>query len=245
MEIGGFLLPYPGKHVATSNQFVGQIQDIDREFLECVKLLVPYVVSEEKLIAKQMDGKDVKGKDMLVHIKHFVKFFKDGDYSSLETAVEATAAEYRRAASAKAYKLYKDEMEKFYSKHAMIPIEFLKMHHDEVKKRSLKEYENYSRITISEHEGQSIEELKSKIEKKYCQYEKNTRTLTKTIAPQGTLKTLAICSAIPGSSILFCGIGIGAGSVMLAASAGGLFLLSSAVCVPLYIYLKAKNKKEQ
>lgn len=49
--------------------FIISLTDIDREFLECVKLLVPYVVSEEKLIAKQMDGKDVKGKDMLVHIK--------------------------------------------------------------------------------------------------------------------------------------------------------------------------------
>lgn len=45
------------------------LTDVDREFLECVKLLVPYVVSEEKLIAKQMNCKDVEGKDMLVHIE--------------------------------------------------------------------------------------------------------------------------------------------------------------------------------
>lgn len=43
--------------------------DIDDDFLEFIKLLVPYVVSEGKVTTKRMNGKDVKGKDMLVYIK--------------------------------------------------------------------------------------------------------------------------------------------------------------------------------
>lgn len=245
VETGGFLLPYPGKDVATSNLFVGRIQDIDREFLECVKLLVPYVVSEEKLIAKQMNCKDVEGKDMLVHIEQFVKFFKDGDYNSLKTAVEATSAEYRQEASEKAYKLYKDEMKKLFSEDAVIPINYLKMQHDISKKRSLEKYEDYPRIKIWEYEEKSIKELESKIEKKYCQYEKNTIKPTKKITLKEKLKKLAIFSAVPGSSLVVCGIGIGAGSVIVAAGAGGFFFLSSAACVCSYLYLKARNKKEQ
>lgn len=43
--------------------------DMDDDFLEFIKLLVPYVVSENKLTTKQMNGEDVKGKDMMVYVK--------------------------------------------------------------------------------------------------------------------------------------------------------------------------------
>lgn len=43
--------------------------DIDQEFLEFVKIFVPYVIPENNLKPKQMNGRDLKGKDMLVYIK--------------------------------------------------------------------------------------------------------------------------------------------------------------------------------
>lgn len=43
--------------------------DIDDDFLEFIKLLVSNVVSENKLTTKQMNGEDVRGKDMLVYVK--------------------------------------------------------------------------------------------------------------------------------------------------------------------------------
>lgn len=115
LDIDGFLLPYPGKVVATNHQFAGLVKDMDDDFLEFIKLLVPYVVSENKLTTKQMNGEDVKGKDMMVYVKNFITFLRDRDYETLETAVEATAAAYRNSAFKTAYKLYEEEMEKVIS----------------------------------------------------------------------------------------------------------------------------------
>lgn len=52
--------------------------DIDEDFLEFVRKLVPYVIPANKVTPKRMNGKNVKGKEMLSYIKvriksHFLK----------------------------------------------------------------------------------------------------------------------------------------------------------------------------
>lgn len=43
--------------------------DIDQDFLKYVKMFLPYLIPENNLKPKQMNGKDLKGKDILVYIK--------------------------------------------------------------------------------------------------------------------------------------------------------------------------------
>lgn len=172
LEIGGFLLPYPGKTVATNHRFAGLVKDIDEEFLEFVKILVPYVVPENKLTTKRMNCKDVKGKDMLVYIKNFFELLSGGDYNTLETAVEATAAAYRNSAFEKAYKLYENMMEKPFKNWNLVSQETLKIHHTLAKQISLNEFTDCPRIKLAETEHLSIKKLEKKMEEKYPSYAK-------------------------------------------------------------------------
>lgn len=111
----------------------------------------------------------------------------------------------------------------------------------------MKKYSDYPRIKIHEHELKSIKELESKIENKYCQYEENTIQLqpTKKITLKEKLKELVKYSAVPSSSLLVCGIGLGAGSVIVAAGAGGFFFVSTTASVLYFLYSKAKNEKKE
>lgn len=103
------------------------------------------------------------------------------------------------------------------------------------------------RIKIHEHELETIKELKSKIKNKYCQYEENTIQMqpTKKITLKENLKELVKYSAVPSSSLLVCGIGLGAGSGIVAACAGGFFFLSTTASVLYFLYSKAKNEKKE
>lgn len=52
--------------------------DIEEDFLKVVRKLVPYVIPANKVTPKRMNGKNVKGKEMLSYIKvriksHFLK----------------------------------------------------------------------------------------------------------------------------------------------------------------------------
>lgn len=42
---------------------------MDENFVASVKMLVPYVLSRDKLVPKRINGRDVTGEDMLKYIK--------------------------------------------------------------------------------------------------------------------------------------------------------------------------------
>jgi atlastin len=61
-EMSCFLLPHPGKHVATNPNFKGEINDIDEEFILHLKDFMPLVLSPRNLVIKSQGGKEVKAK---------------------------------------------------------------------------------------------------------------------------------------------------------------------------------------
>lgn len=77
-EIRGFLLPYPGAKVARSNQFTGNLKDIDAEFLEYVKQLAHDLLAPENLRSKKVGGQALRGRDFVAYLNTFVKVF-NGD----------------------------------------------------------------------------------------------------------------------------------------------------------------------
>ncbi|GFX08776.1 atlastin-1 [Trichonephila clavipes] len=64
-----FLLPHPGLKVATNPHFDGRLSDIADNFRENLKVLVPYLLSSENLILKEVNGKKVTCKEMLEYFK--------------------------------------------------------------------------------------------------------------------------------------------------------------------------------
>ncbi|XP_065933795.1 atlastin-1 [Magallana gigas] len=111
-NIGGFLLPHPGKAVVTKQTYDGTVKEMDDDFVEMVKLLVPYILSRDMMMTKRINGMEVTGEDMSKYVRAFVKLLKNGEFPCPQTAFKATVAVGRQLAINAAYKFYKEGMEK-------------------------------------------------------------------------------------------------------------------------------------
>lgn len=78
-DINAFLLPYPEEMISKAEQFTGDIGQIDSDFIENVKLLVPSIFAPENLIIKQINGHKVHVEEFLANIRTFVDLFNSDE----------------------------------------------------------------------------------------------------------------------------------------------------------------------
>jgi len=106
-----FLLPHPGKHVATNPKFKGTITDIDEEFIEHLQLFVPEILSAPKLLVKELGGKAVKAKDLVTYFKSYMEIFKGNSMPEPKSMLEVTIEVNNLVSLASAKELYMASME--------------------------------------------------------------------------------------------------------------------------------------
>lgn len=111
-NIGGFLLPHPGKKVARKT-YDGIVKEMDDDFVESVQLLVPYILSKDKLVTKRINSVDVTGENMLKYIEAFVNVFKNGGLPTPQTLFQATAEVGYQLAIEEGFQIYIKEMTEF------------------------------------------------------------------------------------------------------------------------------------
>lgn len=68
-------MPYPGTKCATSCAF-GKLSDLDPEFTEQMKMLASMILAPENLVKKNINGYDVKVKDLLMYCKSYIDMFQ-------------------------------------------------------------------------------------------------------------------------------------------------------------------------
>lgn len=75
-EIDCFLMPHPGKKVATNKAFDGRLQDIDEEFIELLQIFVPLLLDPKHIVIKKIGGQQVTGRQLLEYFKVYINIFK-------------------------------------------------------------------------------------------------------------------------------------------------------------------------
>ncbi|XP_055309632.1 atlastin-like [Sitodiplosis mosellana] len=90
-KIGAFLMPHPGMIVAKSQNFTGHLQQIDTEFKQYLKVLVPLLFHPENVVIKSINGEKVRARDLLQYLQAYVDIFKGGTLPATSTLIEATA----------------------------------------------------------------------------------------------------------------------------------------------------------
>lgn len=73
--IDAFLMPHPGMTVALGINFTGDLKQIDPEFIKYVKVLVPGIFAPENLIIKQINGRNVRARDLVQYFKDYLDIF--------------------------------------------------------------------------------------------------------------------------------------------------------------------------
>lgn len=75
-DISCFLMPHPGLKIATNPKFDGRLSEIESEFKEQLKVLIPMILAPENLVTKKIDGQVVKARDLLEYFKSYIKIYK-------------------------------------------------------------------------------------------------------------------------------------------------------------------------
>jgi len=110
-KLGCFLMPHPGKHVATNPKFKGRLKDIDGEFKEYLEILVPRLLAPSNLLVKSINGSELTCRELLEYFVAYMKIFATGELPEPKTMLQATAEANNRAAVAKALEEYRRDME--------------------------------------------------------------------------------------------------------------------------------------
>lgn len=76
-DIGVFLMPHPGLIVAESQNFTGELKQIEPNFVTQVKQLAPAVFAPENLIVKKINGDNVRARDLVQYLQAYLKIFNE------------------------------------------------------------------------------------------------------------------------------------------------------------------------
>lgn len=86
-NISAYLMPYPGTAVATGVNIGGDLKKIDSEFIRQVKKLVPSLLAPENLVVKKINGRNVRGRDLVTYMQMYVNIFNGNTLPDPQTAV--------------------------------------------------------------------------------------------------------------------------------------------------------------
>lgn len=74
-KINCFLMPSPGKAVATTADFDGSWSTIDKEFVKSLKELIPSLLAPENLVTKKFNGHEIRAQDLYKAVNAFATTF--------------------------------------------------------------------------------------------------------------------------------------------------------------------------
>ncbi|GIX84724.1 atlastin-2, partial [Caerostris extrusa] len=169
-----FLLPHPGLKVATNPHFDGRLSDIANNFRENLKVLVPYLLSSENLILKEVNGKKITCKELLEYFKAYVKIFQCGELPEPKTMLVATAEANNLAAVTNAKDHYSIGMEKICGgDQPYISSAQLELHHQHLKNECEILFNYTRKMGGEEFSRQYCERLLKELDLMYINYKKN------------------------------------------------------------------------
>ncbi|CAK9822247.1 atl [Anthophora retusa] len=105
-EISCFLMPHPGLNIATNPYFDGRLSEIQEEFREQLRVLIPMLLAPENLVTKKIDGQIVKVRDLLEYFKSYIKIYKGNELPEPKSMLVATAEANNLAAVTEAREFY-------------------------------------------------------------------------------------------------------------------------------------------
>lgn len=95
-DIEAFLMPYPENMISEGEHFTGDIEQIDSDFIENVKVLVPSIFAPENLIVKRINGHEVRVEDFVANIKRFVNLFNSNELPEPQSILKVSYNKFIR-----------------------------------------------------------------------------------------------------------------------------------------------------
>ncbi|KAG1685705.1 Atlastin-2 [Nymphon striatum] len=194
-HIGCFLMPYPGNKVARNPKCDGRLSDIEEDFKEQLKVLVPSLLSQKNLIVKEINGHRIKARELMEYFKAYVKVYQGDELPEPKTMLEATAEANNLAAVSTSKEFYSHSMEllcggdKPYMNAQLLEIEHLKL-----RDQSIDSFNSSRKMGGTEFSQMYLVRLQKEIDDSYenfCKNNENKNVFAAARTP-ATLFTVAI-----------------------------------------------------
>uniref|UniRef100_A0A0K0DKH0 GB1/RHD3-type G domain-containing protein n=1 Tax=Angiostrongylus cantonensis TaxID=6313 RepID=A0A0K0DKH0_ANGCA len=183
-NISCFLMPYPGIKVATNPDFNGSLADIDPEFQQQLRVMVPRILDSRNLAVKEINGHKVTCRELVEYFKVQL------------SGIKATAEANNLAAVASARALYQREMEEICGGDTpyMSTSELLEQH-QLCKNDAIREFRNTRKMGGVEYSIQFLDKLDEESYESYLKMN-NGKNLFKSMRTPAVLVSLMIVDYI-------------------------------------------------
>ncbi|XP_014218612.1 atlastin isoform X2 [Copidosoma floridanum] len=170
-DISCFLMPHPGLKIATNPKFDGRLSEIESEFKQQLRLLVPLLLAPENLVTKKINGQVVKAKELLEYFKSYIKIYKGDELPEPKSMLVATAEANNLSAVAEAKDLYLQMMDCVCGgTKPFLATAHLESEHSRCVDRALYQFENKRKMGGEEFSQMYMEKLKKDIEEAFHQF---------------------------------------------------------------------------
>ena len=175
-DINGFLLPHPGKEVAGSPSFAGSSGDMEPDFIDGLKELMPKILAPENLTVKTIAGNPVRAGQLCNFLVTCTNLFHSDELPKPKTIMEATAEANNMAAVQEAIMQYAQEMECLEDQPSLAQDEFIKKHRDAASKAE-KAFNDRKKMGDRETSDKYRQKLVERMEKqmKFAEQENNIK----------------------------------------------------------------------
>uniref|UniRef100_UPI00398E54E2 atlastin-2 isoform X2 n=1 Tax=Pristiophorus japonicus TaxID=55135 RepID=UPI00398E54E2 len=173
-KITCFLMPHPGLKVATNPSFDGRLKDIDGDFKKELRSVVPFLLSPENLVEKEIGGSKVTCRDLVEYFKAYIKIYQGEELPHPKSMLQATAEANNLAAVAGAKDVYNKAMELFCGgdKPYIAPAD-LQQQHLTLKEASIKQFRSIKKMGGEEFCQRYQEQLEQEMDENYANFVKH------------------------------------------------------------------------
>ncbi|KAM7061071.1 atlastin-2 isoform 4-T4 [Acridotheres tristis] len=173
-NLGCFLLPHPGLKVATNPNFDGRLNDIDEDFKNELRNLVPLLLAPENLVEKEISGSKVTCRDLVEYFKAYIKIYQGEELPHPKSMLQATAEANNLAAVAGAKDLYNKGMEQVCGgdKPYIAPSD-LEQKHQDFRESAIRQFRSVKKMGGEEFCRRYQEQLEVEIDEIYANFVKH------------------------------------------------------------------------
>lgn len=136
-EVECFLMPHPGFEVTSNPYFKGELESINGDFKEYIKVLVPLLSAPENLKVKQINGNEIRAQDLITYFKCYMKDLNGDNIPEPKTIMDATAEANHISAISQAKDFYLMAMKKVCDNKEYFSEKELNKEHSNIQKKCI------------------------------------------------------------------------------------------------------------
>ncbi|KAK0398085.1 hypothetical protein QR680_002421 [Steinernema hermaphroditum] len=192
-NISCFLLPHPGLSVATNPSFRGEVDSIEAEFVQQLRVLIPRLLDPNGIVTKKINGHAVSCRELLEYFKAYINIFQGEDLPEPKSMLMATAEANNLAAVSNAKAHYCRQMEEVCGADAAyMATADLEEHHLRCRNSAIAVFKSARKMGGVEFSLQFLEKLDGDIMEQYDKFLRtnNSKNLFKSMRTPAVLVTI-------------------------------------------------------